>query len=94
MRARFAILATVLFCGCLSVPEASQLEDKTEIPSWHGTLYVGDPSKNAVVRQQSNTVISCGDEKFGEMICMSHPDFMDLALQIRYCRQMAMRNSP
>lgn len=63
------------------------IPDVTPLPKWNGQVYIGDATKKAVVRAQSNTAISCEDPKFSEMVCMAHPDFLDLASQIQACRE-------
>lgn len=85
MRAISAVLIALLFPACASLPPHG-LDEPMELPAWQGALYVGDPAKNSIVRQQSNTEIKCDDEKFGQMICMSQPDFIDLTQQIRFLR--------
>jgi len=47
----------------------------TKIPSWDGKIYVGSSRDQAIVRKQSNEIISCADEQINQHLCMSAKDF-------------------
>lgn len=85
MRLCIAALLFVSLYACSTTTRES-LGDVSEMPAWQGTIYVGDASKSALVRSQSNTTLSCQDPKFSEMICMHFADFQDLIGQIRFMR--------
>lgn len=75
-----AFALVFLLFGCVS--SGGECIPDPDPKKWDGQLFVGDASKKAIVRAQSNTAIGCDDARFSEMICMSQPDFLDLTREL------------
>lgn len=87
MRSLLCLFFALFLCSCLSTEERLDLTE--EAPHWDGLLYVGDASRQAIVRKQAQTEIKCSDEKFSKMICMSSDDLTDLVEELHFIRRQA-----